>query len=306
MRLLLTTAKPFLKWAGGKAQLLEQITEHLHPELKLGKMRRYVEPFIGGGAVFFHIAQTYGMEKFFICDANEELALAYQTIREDVESLIGALSAMQRKYHKLSAAEQHKYFYEIRSRLNQKRPGINFKAFNQDWLERAAQIIFLNRTCYNGLFRVNANGDFNVPFGRYTNPQIVSKNNLRAISDILQQTKIKCGDFTACEKFIDRNTFVYFDPPYRPISKTASFTSYSKRDFDDAEQLRLARFYRKLDRSGAKLMLSNSDPKNENPDDDFFEAAYQGYRIERVAANRMINSKADKRGKIRELLIMNY
>jgi DNA adenine methylase len=306
MHSFLSTAKPFLKWAGGKAQLLEQIAEHLPTELKLGKMKRYVEPFIGGGAVFFHIAQTYDVEKFFICDANDELTLAYRTLREDVEGLIEALARIQRQYHRLTPESQERLFYKIRARFNQTRTEINFNKFHPAWIERAAQIIFLNRTCYNGLFRVNASGDFNVPFGRYKNPQIASKNNLRAISSILQHAKIKFGDFTACEKFVDRHTFVYFDPPYRPISKTASFTSYSKRDFDDAEQLRLARFYRKLDHAGAKLMLSNSDPKNENPDDGFFEAAYQGYRIERVAANRMINSKAEKRGKINELLIMNY
>jgi DNA adenine methylase len=303
---VLLKAKPFLKWAGGKAQLLEQMDGYFPSELKLGKVKRYVEPFVGGGAVFFHVAQSYEVGEFFLFDVNEELVLAYQTIGDEVHGLIEALSQIQRQYHRLTPASQQRLFYKIRARFNRTRPEINFNKFHPAWIDRAAQIIFLNRTCFNGLFRVNANAEFNVPFGRYKNPRICSKENLRAISSLLQCAEILQGDFTACEKFVDADTFVYFDPPYRPISKTASFTYYAKDDFDDAEQLRLAEFYKKLDRTGAKLMLSNSDPKNENPHDHFFEEAYKGFRIERVAANRMINSNPEKRGKIRELLIMNY
>lgn len=306
MQLLATRAKPFLKWAGGKAQLIDQILRRLPDELKFGKIQRYVEPFIGGGALFFHIVQRYEVQECFISDVNEELILAYKSIQKDAENLIILLKAMERKYYRLSPSRQKEYFYAVRFQLNEKRPSMNFAEYDESWLERTAQIIFLNRTCFNGLFRVNSKGEFNVPFGKYKKPLICSEDNLRAVSELLQHTQIRLGDFTECEQFVDENTFVYFDPPYRPISKTASFTSYSKYDFDDAAQMRLASFYRLLDRKGAKLMLSNSDPKNENPRDQFFEDAYRDFHIERVKANRIINCNADKRGAINELLIMNY
>lgn len=306
MQLIATKAKPFLKWAGGKTQLLKQMSNFFPVELKLGKIKRYVEPFIGGGAVFFHAAQIYDIDQFFISDVNEELVLAYKTVQSDVDNLIDMLREMERKYLRLNIEKQKKYFYDIRSRFNESRSLINFHNFKSNWVERAAQIIFLNRTCFNGLFRVNSHSEFNVPFGRYKNPTICAEENLREVSQLLQCAEIYFGDFTACEEFVNSNTFVYFDPPYRPISKTASFTSYSKYDFDDAAQLRLASFYRLLNRKGANLMLSNSDPKNENSKDHFFEEAYKKFHIERVKANRMINCNADKRGAINELLIMNY
>ncbi len=306
MQLTATKAKPFLKWAGGKGQLLEQLTTYFPDELKLGAIKRYVEPFIGGGAVFFHVAQTYDIEKYFIADVNEELVLAYKTIQHDVKSLIDLLAEMQSTYHRLSPAKQKEYFYNVRSELNASRAKIEFNRFQSEWVQRTAQIIFLNRTCFNGLFRVNANAGFNVPFGRYKKPLICSKENVRAVAELLQRTEIRYGDFTACEEFIDEHTFVYFDPPYRPISKTASFTSYSRYEFDDAAQLRLAEFYKRLNAKGPKLMLSNSDPKNMNPKDHFFEEAYSSFRIERVKASRNINSNGQKRGAIDELLILNY
>lgn len=306
MQLIASKAKPFLKWAGGKTQLLEQMSNFFPVELKLGKIKRYVEPFIGGGAVFFYIAQMYDIDQFFISDVNEELVLAYKTVQSDVDDLIDMLWEMERKYLRLNIEKQKKYFYDIRSRFNESRSLINFHNFKSNWVERSAQIIFLNRTCFNGLFRVNSNSEFNVPFGKCKNPTICAEENLREVSQLLQSAEIYFGDFTACEEFVNSNTFVYFDPPYRPISKTASFTSYSKYDFDDATQLRLASFYRLLNRKGANLMLSNSDPKNENPKDRFFEEAYKKFHIERVKANRMINCNADKRGAINELLIMNY
>jgi DNA adenine methylase len=306
MQLTTTRAKPFLKWAGGKTQLVEEIIKYLPRELGNGLIRKYAEPFVGGGALFFHIAQTYDIDEFLIADVNEELVLAYQTIRKDVSSLIELLKEMELKYYRLSPDQQRDYYYSIRSQFNEKRTEINYHSFQESWIERTAQIIFLNRTCFNGLFRVNSKGEFNVPFGRYRNPLICAEENLRQVSELLQRTKIQLGDFTDCESFVSLNTFVYFDPPYRPISKTSSFTSYSRYDFDDAAQLRLASFYRLLNEKGAKLMLSNSDPKNEDPTDHFFEDAYRDFLIVRVRANRMINSDARKRGPINELLIMNY
>ncbi len=274
MQLLATKAKPFLKWAGGKAQLIDQIVSYFPDDLKKGEIHKYVEPFIGGGAIFFHIAQTYSIEKYYISDVNEELIVSYKAIQKDVRNLINILKSMERKYHRLTPDGQKDYFYDVRLQLNEKRQLIDFSEYDGSWVERTAQIIFLNKTCFNGLFRVNSKGEFNVPFGRYKNPQICAEDNLKAVSELLLRTEIHLGDFTECESFVDAGTFVYFDPPYRPISKTSNFTSYSKYEFDDNAQLRLASFYRLLNQKGACLMLSNSDPKNENPNDNFFENAY--------------------------------
>ncbi len=273
MEITQVKAKPFLKWAGGKTQLVDQIAKFLPFELRAGLIHKYAEPFIGGGALFFRIAQAYEIDHFLIADVNEELILAYRTLKKDVEGVINILKTMEEKYHLLSPSRQKEYFYSIRFEFNEERPDIDYQRFDEPWLERTAQIIFLNRTCFNGLFRVNSRGEFNVPFGRYKNPMICSEENLREVSHVLQRTEVRLGDFTNCESFITPDTFVYFDPPYRPISKTANFTSYSRFDFDDAAQLRLAFFYRQLDDKGAKLMLSNSDPKNESPDDQFFRRA---------------------------------
>lgn len=298
--------KPFLKWAGGKTQLLEQLDKIFPQELLNGSLKRYIEPFIGSGAVFLHIAQFYKVDDFFISDINPELVLAYKTIQKEVEDLIEILLNIQTNYLSLDENERNKYFYQTRSTFNSLRKQINFHLYSKDWIERTAQIIFLNRTCFNGLFRVNSQGEFNVPVGRYKNPTICDQENLRAVSQILQKTQIHQGDFTECKKFVNKQTLVYFDPPYRPISKTASFTSYSQYSFNDCDQLRLRDFFRLLDRQGGKLILSNSDPKNEEADDNFFDYAYEGYRIKRVKAARNINSKASKRGEIDELVIMNY
>jgi DNA adenine methylase len=301
-----TLVRPFLKWAGGKSQLIEQINKYFPDELASGSIKRYIEPFMGGGALFLYIAQFYKIDDFFISDINAELVMAYKTIQENVENLISILLTIQDKYLSLNDSERKEYFYHTRLQFNSQRERINFQKYENSWLERTAQIIFLNRTCFNGLFRVNSKGDFNVPMGQYKKPIICDPQNLRAVSQILQKTQIYCADFTKCEKFVNEKSLVYFDPPYRPISKTANFTSYSEQTFDDSEQLRLRDFFRLLDKKGAKLMLSNSDPKNQEENDDFFELAYEGYRIEQVKAIRKINSNTAKRGRINELLIMNY
>ncbi len=294
--------KPFLKWAGGKSQLLEQIEANFPSEFQTGSIKRYVEPFIGSGAVFFYVSQCYPIEEFFISDINPELILAYKTIQKNVEELIEILSKIQGEYLSLDEERRKEYFYLTRSEFNVlgKQIDLDKDGVREGWIKRTAQLIFLNRTCFNGLFRVNSKGEFNVPFGKYKNPTICDRDNLRAVSQVLQKTHIHHGDFTDCEKVVDKNSFVYFDPPYKPIGKTANFTSYSKDSFDDTQQLRLRDFFSLLDKKGAKLMLSNSDPR-----DNFFETAYERYRIERVKASRNINSNAQKRGKINELLIMN-
>ncbi len=299
-------AKPFLKWAGGKTQLLEQFAQYFPAELKNGEIENYYEPFLGSGAVFFFVAQNYPIEKAFLSEINEELILTFKVVKNDVLFLIDSLERLKEDYYYLSDTEQESYFYTIRDLYNKEKLKIDFSTYSSNWINRAAQIIFLNKTCYNGLFRLNKKGEFNVPFGRYKNPGILDEENLRRVSEILQIAEINLTDFEQIKKNITHNFFIYFDPPYRPLSKTANFTSYSKYDFKDMDQLRLAKLFKELGMNNNKLMLSNSDPKNENPNDNFFETAYQGFRIKRVKANRMINCNAGKRGSINELIIVNY
>lgn len=298
--------KPCLKWAGGKTQVLEQLNSHFPVELKTNKIKKYFEPFIGGGAVFLHIAQFYSINELFICDLNPELVLLYKTIQKDVENLIDILLEIEFEYSILDDEKRKIFFYEERSQFNSQKDQINLDCFDSKWLERTAQIIFLNKTCFNGLFRVNKKGEFNVPMGKYKNPTICDQNNLRELAKVLQRTCICYGDFSSCKEEVNEETFVYFDPPYRALNKTASFNAYSAKTFDDKEQIRLRDFFNLLNNKGAKLMLSNCDPKNENPDDNFFDEAYSQYHIKRIKAPRFINSKASKRGKINELLITNY
>ena len=298
--------KPILKWAGGKGQLLEQIAKHLPQELIEDKIDCYIEPFIGGGAVFFWIAQNFNIKEFYLSDINQELILLYKTIQKDVSSLVEELKKIENEYLILNEEKRKIYFLNKRESYNKFKDRIDIKNFDISWFSRAAEIIFLNRTCFNGLFRVNKKGYFNVPFGNYKNPRICHTDNLISASKLLQKATIQYFDFTEIQSLATPKTFVYFDPPYRPLTKTASFKSYSQFDFNDDEQKRLANFYQKLDRQGTKLMLSNSDPKNIDKNDNFFDELYSGFTINRIQANRMINSKASNRGAISELLITNY
>ncbi len=299
-------AQPFLKWAGGKRQLLEQLEFYFPAELKSSEISRYVEPFVGSGAVFFKVFQHYPVQESLIADVNPELILVYLTIQREVEGLIDQLSEIQVNYHGLDDAQRKDFYYQIREAYNQQRTLIDYRGFHSIWVTRSTYMLFLNRTAYNGLFRLNSKGEFNVPFGRYKNPRILDAENLRNVSRLLNRVSIQYGDFEEVEDFVDDKTLVYFDPPYRPLSSTAHFTAYSKDLFDDQQQLRLAGFFRQLDAKGGKLMLSNSDPKNTDLNDDFFERAYNGFRIERLQAKRNINRDPKKRGPISELLILNY
>ena len=303
---LVPSTRPFLKWAGGKTQLLNEFARRLPEELHEGKITTYVEPFIGGGAVFFYLNQRFSFEQCYICDVNEELVVSYSVIKRSVKKLISELETLESDYFSRSERKREEYYYEIRDAFNQKLPEIDFKHYSAEWVERAARIIFLNRTCFNGLFRVNQKGEFNVPCGKYKNPEILNRDNLNDVAALLKTTRILSGDFTRCRKFVDDHTFVYFDPPYRPLSQTSSFTSYSKNGFYDTDQVRLVEFFKELDRKGAKIMLSNSDPKNENAYDSFFDDLFSDYYIERVPARRRINSDGAGRGDINELIITNY
>jgi DNA adenine methylase len=300
------SAKPILKWAGGKGQLLEQIAKYIPRELKEGRINSYFEPFVGGGAMFLWVAQNFKIKNLYISDINPELILLYTTVQQEVEKLIEELLSISQNYHCLDESQRKAYFLAKREAYNESKNKIDFKEFNPNWIARSAEMIFLNKTCFNGLFRVNKKGDFNVPFGDYKNPKIFDINNLNSVSLILEKTSIYCFDFWEIEPYLPGSSFIYFDPPYRPLNQTSSFKSYSQFDFSDDEQKRLSEFFLYLHKKGHKLMLSNSDPKNINKDDSFFDDLYRDFNIHRITANRMINSKGDKRGAISEILVTNY
>lgn len=292
-------AKPFIKWAGGKTQLLTQFENILPHNLEEAEHFTYIEPFVGGGAMLFHMLQKYtNIGRVIINDINPNLITAYRVIRDTPERLITDLKMLQREFRQNSNEEARKeYFLRIR------------KSYNEDThndVTNTAMFIFLNKTCFNGLYRVNSKGYFNVPFGKYTNPTICDEELLLEDSKILQNVEILCGDYTLIERYVDNNTFIYFDPPYRPLSTTSSFTSYSKENFDDTEQTRLAHFFARLSRYGCKMMLSNSDCCAQNPNDTFFENLYGNFIIDKVHASRFVNAIPSKRGKLTEILVRNY
>lgn len=294
-----TKAKPFLKWAGGKTQLLSTLDSFLPETFKEKKDITYIEPFVGGGAMLFYMLQKYpNIKRAVINDINPHLIRTYKVIKEKPYSLIDTLNELQASFKSLNEHNKQKeLFLDVR------------KSFNQQQLtdvEEAAYMIFLNRTCFNGLYRENSNGAFNVPFGRYSNPTICDEDVILADSELLQNVEILNGDFSNTLEYIRGYTFFYFDPPYRPLDATSSFNSYVKESFDDNEQIRLKDFYSELSAEGCYAMLSNSDCKCRNAEDDFFDRLYSDFFIERVYAKRCINANAAKRGTLTELLIRNY
>lgn len=292
--------KPFIKWVGGKGQLLSEINK-LYP-VELGKnINKYAEIFVGGGAVLFDILSKYKLDEVYISDKNLELINTYKSIRDDVGILIKSLKEMEEQYTSLNNENRKLYYYEKRREYNNLK--INIEENN---IEKAVLFIFLNKTCFNGLYRVNKKGEFNVPMGAYKKPKICDKENLKNVSLTLRNVKIVYADYRESEKFIDDKTFVYIDPPYRPLNITSSFTSYTENDFSDKEQIELAEYINVLNKKGAKIVISNSDPKNNDIDDNFFDKLYKNYNINRVKATRMLNSNASLRGAINELLITNY
>lgn len=265
-------AAPFLKWAGGKSQLLKQYKPFFPPRDRIG---RYFEPFIGSAAVFFHLQPAHAT----LCDINQKLIDVYRVVQQDVESLIEALQV-----HKNKKA----YYYRVRAKDPEKLSQV----------ERAARLIFLNKTCYNGLYRENSKGEFNVPFGRYKNPTICDEDRLRTASCVLQDVALKAADFEEAVKPAQAGDFIYFDPPYVPLNATSNFTSYNKYGFSHEDQMRLAETFRDLDRRGCYVMLSNSSAP-------VVYDMYDGYHLTKIKARRSINSKADGRGPVTELLITN-
>ena len=292
--------KPFLKWAGGKGQLIKEI-ERYYP-FKSMKVTKYAEPFVGGGAVLFDILNKYQLKEVYISDTNAELINTYHIIKDNINELIVCLQNIQNDYLPLEEENRKKYYMNKRERFN----SLKVNGDESVNLEKAALMIFLNKTCFNGLFRVNRKGLFNVPVGNYKKPLICDNDNLIAISKKLQNVTIVCGEYCKAEDFIDANTFVYIDPPYRPLTQTSSFTAYTENSFNDDDQIALAKFIDRLNEKGAKIVASNSDPKNSDADDDFFDNLYAKYNIKRVQAFRMINRNSNGRGKVNELLITNF
>ena len=275
-------SRPFVKWAGGKRQLIPILNQHL-PE----NYGAFFEPFLGGGAMLFHTITKNPKQKCHVSDLNSDLILAYVTIRDKVDELILSLKTHSKNYFKNSKS----YYYTIRD------------SEPTSQIEKSSRLIFLNRTCFNGLYRVNSKGKFNVPLGRYTNPNIVNEENLRSVSHILKSKKITitCRDFSAILDDTKKGDFVYFDPPYQPVSSTANFTSYTNRDFTFDDLKRLSELCKKLDYKGCKFMLSNS---NCNEVLEIF--SNNSWKIFEIEANRAINSNSKKRTGHSELIIKNY
>lgn len=292
-------AKPFLKWAGGKSQLINDIRTALPTELTSQKFT-YVEPFVGSGAILFWILENFpNVERAIINDINADLTNTYKVIAENPEKLIAILDEFQKLYYTFEIdAEGRKAYYM------QQRALFNERSTNKE--TQAALFIFLNRTCFNGLFRVNKSNGFNVPMGSYIKPMICDADNILAVSKVLQRVEILTGDYKETLKHAEHPALFYFDPPYKPLSKTSSFNSYAKDDFGDNEQIQLRDFCKTLDEQGHYWLLSNSDVKGKDMTDTFFDDIYEEYNINRVWAKRNINANGAKRGKLTELLITNY
>jgi DNA adenine methylase len=273
----LPAASPIVKWAGGKSRLLSQLVPLLPPGVEL---MRHVEPFVGGAAMFFALSPARAL----LCDINPALVNVYQAVRDHVESVIAELE-------RLSRAHDARAYYRVRERYN--------RARKVEPIERAAMFIYLNKTCFNGLHRVNQKGEFNVPMGRYKDPRILHAEALRAASRRLQDATVRCAGFETLLTYARPGDFVYFDPPYEPVSDTASFTSYAQDGFGREDQLRLRDVYAALDRRGCKLMLSNSDVP-------FIRDLYRDFQLDTVSAARAINCNAKKRGPVQELVVRNY
>lgn len=292
-------AKPFLKWAGGKTQLINDIERNLPTDVTRHEFT-YIEPFVGSGAVLFWMLNNFpNLKKAIINDINEDLINTYKTIATKPMELISILEILQNEFHELDGNEENKklYYYQKRELYNSRK---------QEQSGQAALFLFLNRTCFNGLYRVNRKNEYNVPIGSYRKPTICDKENILAVSEVLQKVEILCGDFEQTLNHAEKNALFYFDPPYKPLSETSSFNSYAKDEFNDNEQIRLRDFCNKLDVLNHSWILSNSDVKGKDKADNFFDDLYSNFTIQRVEAKRSINANPEKRGTLTELLITNH
>lgn len=290
-------AKPFVKWAGGKTQLLGEIEKSLPDNFASIEDVVYVEPFVGGGAVLFWLLQRYSnISRAIINDINSDLINVYSVVKVSPDKLVRELQQFESAYIRLGAQERKDYYAEQRSLFNEKSASKEVMA---------ALFVFLNRTCFNGLYRVNAKGAFNVPHGKYANPKICDDRNIWAVSELLQRVEILCGDFSKTLEYASNKSLFYIDPPYKPLTETSSFTSYAKEGFNDEEQIRLGRFCMEISKRRAMFVASNSDPQEMNPQDDFFYRVYDTFNIRKVQASRMINANPSGRGKLFEIMITN-
>lgn len=292
-------AKPFIKWVGGKSQLIEQLEALLPVDFDNWDDVTYIEPFVGGGAMLFYMLQKYpNIRHAVINDINGDLITCYSVVKYNPDELIASLRKIEEEFYSLGSEQERKdFFMRKRARYNEK---------NLNPIENTQLFFFLNRTCFNGLYRVNKKGLFNVPFGKYVKPQICDEETIRLDSQLLQNVEILNGDFEATLQFARGKTLFYFDPPYRPLSNTSSFTDYSKEAFNDDAQIRLKQYCDRIHKQGFSFMLSNSDCKGKNEEDKFFDTLYGVYHIHRVWASRSINSIPSKRGKLTEILVSNF
>ena len=295
----MVNVKPFIKWVGGKSQLIEQLDAQLPADFDSLEDVTYIEPFVGGGAMLFYMLQHYpNINHAIINDINPDLTTCYCIVRDNPKELIASLQDIENTYFSLNTEEARKeFFMVVRNRYNEK---------NLDPIENTTKFFFLNKTCFNGLYRVNKKGLFNVPFGRYSNPTICNPETILKDSELLQRVEILNGDFEETFKYAQGNTLFYFDPPYRPLSDTSSFNNYAKEAFNDDAQIRLKKYCDRINDAGFKFMLSNSDGKSVNGEDNFFDVLYAAYQIKRVWASRSINSNPNKRGELTEILVRNY
>ncbi len=286
-----------MKWAGGKTQLLGEIEKSLPDNFASIEDVVYVEPFVGGGAVLFWLLQRYSnISRAIINDINSDLINVYSVVKVSPDKLVRELQQLESAYIRLGAQERKDYYAEQRSLFNEKSASKEVMA---------ALFVFLNRTCFNGLYRVNAKGAFNVPHGKYANPKICDERNIWAVSELLQRVEILCGDFSKTLEYASNKSLFYIDPPYKPLTETSSFTSYAKEGFNDEEQIRLGRFCMEISKRRAMFVASNSDPQEMNPQDDFFYRVYDTFNIRKVQASRMINANPSGRGKLFEIMITN-
>ena len=295
-------AKPFVKWVGGKSQLIEQLEALLPADFDSWENVTYIEPFVGGGAMLFHMLQKYrNIRTAVINDINPDLTTCYQTVRDNPDELVNSLKEIQKEYYSIkSKDEKCQFFLLMREEFNKKNLGD---------IENTTLFFFLNRTCFNGLYRVNKSGLFNVPFGKYETPTICDPQTIYADSKLLQNVEIITGDYQETLRYANGNSFFYFDPPYRPLSATSNFNDYSKEVFNDIAQRRLKSFCDTIQNAGHMFMLSNSDCSSANPEDTFFEDLYlveDYYNMSRVMASRNVNANGKKRGKITEIVVRNY
>lgn len=297
---MVVEAKPFVKWVGGKRQLIP-VLEEKFPE-KLGStVTRYAEPFLGGGAVLFHLLKSYNLEEIWVNDLNVGLVTTYRAIQSDVGIFITLLKELQQEFISLEGEARKNYFLRRREEYNQLLPvtrDVN--------LRLAVLFMFLNRTAFNGIYRVNRKGQFNVPYGNYANPKIVDEDNLKKVNEALQNVVVNLGSYQDCANWVDERTFMYVDPPYRPLTTSSSFAAYTSSGFNDDSQRELARFLQVQSDRGVKIMMSNSDPKNVDFKDDFFDDLYSWGHLHRISARRSVNSDSTKRGAVSEILFTNY